>query len=106
MATASCLSFFKRRRRTKSSSLKSPNKLTFGGPTSPTEQLAGDTITKSSPPGTIFTFNFCDVVGNPLAQRKAVQELVEPGSPQILLPIVVILTSEQDQSSEGRLSTP
>lgn len=105
MAT-SLLSVFKRRK-TKSKSLKlSPNKLALRGESSPAQQFTSNAGLKSPPPGTIFTFDFFNAMENPLAhRRKNADNLVEPGTPKLLLPIVVIL-AEQDQTSEGRASTP
>lgn len=102
MAT-SLLSVFKRRK-TKSKSLKlSPNNV-LCGESSPAQQLTSNAGLKSPPPGTIFTFNFFNAMENPLSHRKNADNLVEPGTPKLLLPIVVIL-AEQDQTSEGNATT-
>ena len=97
MAT-SCISLFKRRK-TKAKLLKSPENLVLceqaSGTSSPADTVMRGSSLKSPPPGTIFTFDNFRAMENALVQRKAAKELVEPGSPQILLPIVVIFAEQQ-----------
>jgi len=56
--------------------------------------MSGSSL-NSPPPGTIVTFDNFSAMENTLVQRKAAKGLVEPGSPQLLLPIVVIFAEQQ-----------
>jgi len=100
MAT-SCVSLFKRRK-PKSKLKKSPDNVTScyqpikSESSSPADAMTSGSSLKSPPPGTIFTFDNFSGMENALVQRKAAKKLaVESGSPQLLLPIVVIFAEQQ-----------